>query len=75
LFPLYTALVRPHHEYCVQLWGPQGKKDVELLEWHQRRAMRMIKTLKHLSYEDRFSELRLFSLEKALENSLWPSST
>ena len=52
--------MRPHLQYCVQLWGPQHKKDMDLFEWVQR----MIRGLEHLLYEDRLRQLGLFSLEK-----------
>jgi len=40
ILPPYPTLVSAHMEFCVQLWSPQHRKDMELLERVQRRQQK-----------------------------------
>ncbi|PKU43328.1 hypothetical protein llap_6368 [Limosa lapponica baueri] len=64
ILPFCSTLVRPHLEFCIQLWSFQHRKDMDLLECVQRRATKMIREMEYLSYKDWLRELGLFSLEK-----------
>jgi len=54
----------PHLQYCVQMWSPQYRRDMELLERVQRRTTKMTQGMEHIHHKDRLRELGLFSLEK-----------
>ena len=49
---LYKALVRPHLEYANALWSPYKIKDITAIENVQRRATKLVPSLKNLEYSD-----------------------
>ena len=61
---LYKTLVRPHLEYCVQVWSPYMQKDKDVLEKVQRRATRMIRGYRTLTYEERLERCGLTNWTK-----------
>ncbi|PKU38982.1 hypothetical protein llap_10714 [Limosa lapponica baueri] len=64
ILPLYSALVRPHLQYCIQLLESSTHKGHGPVGVHPKEATKMMRGLEHLCYEDRLRGLGLFSLEK-----------
>ena len=62
VLPLYTSLVRSHLEYGNLIWGPHFKGDSIAVEKLQRRATKLVPTIKDLSYDERLRHLQLPSL-------------
>ena len=50
--PLFTTYVRPHLEYCAQAVGPYTEQDIKSLEHVQRRATKLVKQIRNLTYEE-----------------------
>ena len=67
ILPIYSALVRPHLEFCIQMWSPHYRRDVDLLECVQRRATKMIQGMEHHTYKDR---LRIGAVQPGEEKAL-----
>ena len=52
----YKALVRSHLEYANVVWCPYKKGDISVVERVQRRAAKLVNSIKHLTYEDRLKK-------------------
>ena len=60
---LYKTIVRPHLEYATTVCTPLFKKDMIAIENVQRRATKLVISVKNLSYPERLRKLGLPSLE------------
>lgn len=72
ILSFFSAHLRLKLEYWIWLWSPHHRKALDLMEWVQRRTMKMIGGMEYLSYDKRLRELELFSQEnrRLWENSL-----
>ena len=72
---IYKAIIRPHLEYCVQIWSPVAKHGnwglILELESVQRRFTRLIDGIGLLPYSERLQQLGLTTLaERRLRGDL-----
>ena len=56
---LYRSYVKPHLYYYIQFWSPINK-DANMLEGVQRRATKMIPSLRNVPHEVRLKRLNMF---------------
>jgi len=47
---LYKQYVRPHLEFCTQVWAPWNEEDKQILEKVQQRAIKMVSGLHEQTY-------------------------
>jgi len=61
---LYKALiVRPHVEYANSVWSPYKKCDIEAIKKNQKRATKLVISLRKLPYKERLQHLNLYTLK------------
>ncbi|XP_036366803.1 dentin sialophosphoprotein-like [Octopus sinensis] len=65
---LWKSFILNRLDNCSQLWSPYTTRTIAELEAVQRHYTKKIASMERLSYWDRLTELRLYSLERRREN-------
>ena len=63
---LYKAMVRPHIKYANGIWSPFLKGNIENIE-KLKKAIKLIFSLKHLTYKERLQQLKLPTLKYCID--------
>ena len=58
---MFKTYVRPHLEYCVQVWSPVNKGDITAMELVQNRFTRMLPQSSVMTQEERNRTLKITS--------------
>ncbi len=59
MHPLFNSLLRPHLKYAVLFWFPHLAKNIAKLESAQRKATKMVSSLRNKPYNE-----NMFCLEE-----------
>ena len=61
---MYIALIRPHFDYCAQLWAPREGPLLDKLEKVLAYYSKLAPEIRHLDYEDRLKALKISSIQR-----------
>jgi len=59
---LYKSMVRSHLDYCISVWVPYKKGDIELIKKVQKRATKLIPTIRTMAYIEHLKACKLPTL-------------
>ena len=64
---IFISLIRPHMDYCAQLWAPQEGPKLDKLEKIVYDFTKRVDGISHMSYENRLAHMRLQSAQRRYE--------
>ena len=61
---MWTTIIRPHFNYCSQLWSPPEGPTMDKLERLQYFFSGLIPEIRNMTYEERLKKLKISSLQR-----------